>query len=339
LNIELLTLSEIDDVKGEQGNFTVRIKKNPRFVEEDKCIACGLCAEKCPKKVQDEYNAGLNTRKAAYIKYGQTVPLKYAIDSENCIYHTKGRCRACEKICPTGAINLDMQAEFVELNVGAVVLAPGFKPFSPKGIDFYGYDHIPDVVTSLEYERILSASGPNMGHLSRPSDGGVPEKIAWIQCVGSRNTNCADNGYCSSVCCMYSIKQAVMTGSHLDSAGEQVIFYLDIRAAGKEYERYYQSSKDKGVKYVKARPHSLIKGPDNIGVTMIWTGEDGSQHNDYFDMVVLAVGMEAPEDAMVLAHQFDFDLTPFNFAETNSFHPVSTTKEGVIVTGAFHSPN
>ena len=223
-----MTLSEIEDVKGQQGNFTVKIKKNPRFIEEDKCIACGLCAEKCPKKVPDEYNAELNTRKAAYIKYGQTVPLKYAIDSENCIYHTKGRCRACEKICPTGAINLDMEAEFVELNVGAVVLAPGFKPFSPKGIDYYGYDEIPDVVTSLEYERILSASGPNMGHLSRPSDGGVPEKIAWIQCVGSRNTNCADNGYCSSVCCMYSIKQAVMTGSHLD-AGNFLYGYKSCR--------------------------------------------------------------------------------------------------------------
>ena len=333
-----MTLSEIEDVKGKKGNFTITIKKNPRFVEEEKCIACGLCAEKCPKKVPDEYNAALNTRKAAYIKYGQTVPLKYAIDSKNCIYHTKGRCRACEKLCPTGAVNLDMQTDYVELNVGAVVLAPGFKPFSPKGIDYYGYDEIPDVVTSLEYERFLSASGPSTGHLSRPSDGGVPEKIAWIQCVGSRNTNCAENGYCSSVCCMYSIKQAVMTGSHLDSDGEQVIFYMDIRATGKDYERYYQSSKNKGVKYVKARPHTLLKGPNNVGVVMTFTSEDGTQNEEYFDMVVLAVGMEAPEDAMKLAHQFDFDLTQYNFAKTNSFAPVSTTRAGVFVTGAFHSP-
>ena len=338
MNIELLTLSEIENVTGEKGNFTVTIKKNPRFIEEDKCIACGLCAEKCPKKVPDEYNADLNKRKAAYIKYGQTVPLKYAIDAENCIYHTKGRCRVCEKVCPTGAVNLDMTAEFVDLNVGAVVLAPGFKPFSPKGIDYYGYDEIPDVVTSLEYERFLSASGPSMGHLSRPSDGGVPEKIAWIQCVGSRNTNCADNGYCSSVCCMYSIKQAVMTGSHLDSDGEQVIFYMDIRAAGKDYERYYQASKEKGIKYVKARPHTLLRGPDNVGVVMTWAGEDGLFNEEYFDMVVLAVGLEAPEDAMKFSQQFDFDLTQYNFAETKSFNPVSTTRDGVFVTGAFHSP-
>lgn len=338
MNIELLTLSEIEDVKGEQGNFTITIKKNPRFVEEDKCIACGLCAQKCPKKVPDEYNADLNIRKAAYIKYGQTVPLKYAIDAENCIYHIKGRCRACEKVCPTGAINLDMEAEFIELNVGAVVLAPGFKPFSPKGIDYYGYDEIKDVVTSLEYERLLSASGPTMGHLQRPSDGSAPEKIAWIQCVGSRNTNCSDNGYCSSICCMYSIKQAVMTGSHLESDGEQVIFYMDIRAAGKDYERYYQSSREMGIKYVKARPHTLMKGPDNVGVTMAWVDEDGTRKEEYFDMVVLAIGMEAPEDTMKLSHQFGFELTPYNFAKTNSFNPVSTTRDGVFVTGAFHSP-
>lgn len=339
MNIELLTLSEIENVTGEKGNFTVTIKKNPRYVDEEKCIACGLCAEKCPKKVPDEYNEGLNKRKAAYIKYGQTVPLKYAIDPVNCIFINKGKCGVCAKICPTGAINFEMKPEFVDINVGAVVLAPGFKPFSPKGIDYYGYDEIPDVITSLEYERYLSASGPTIGHISRPSDGGEPKKIAWIQCVGSRNTNCAKNGYCSSVCCMYSIKQAVMTGSHLSGDdNEQVIFYMDIRTVGKEYERYYEASKAQGVAYVKARPHTLLAGPDGVGVTMTYTSEDGVQHNDYFDIVVLSIGLEAPEDAMLLADKFGFDLTQYNFAKTDSFSPVSTTRSGVFVTGAFHSP-
>jgi len=339
LNIELLTLSEIENVTGEQGNFTVTVKKNPRYVDEDKCIACGLCAEKCPKKVLDEYNEGLNKRKSAYIKYGQTVPLKYAIDPETCIMINKGRCGVCAKICPTQAIDFEMKPEFVEINVGAVVLAPGFKPYSPKGVDYYGYDEIPDVITSLEYERYLSASGPTIGHISRPSDGGEPNKIAWIQCVGSRNTNCTNNGYCSSVCCMYAIKQAVMTGSHLESKdNEQTIFYMDIRTVGKEYERYYENSKAQGVKYVKARPHTLLAGPDGVGVTMTYTAEDGVQHNDYFDMVVLSIGLEAPDDAMDLAHKFGFDLTQYNFAKTGSFAPVSTTRQGVFVTGAFHSP-
>ena len=339
MNIELLTLSEIEAVTGEQGNFTVKIRKNPRFIDEDKCIACGLCAEKCPKKVEDEYNTGLSKRKAAYIKYGQTVPLKYAIDPVNCIYQTKGKCGVCTKVCPTGAINHDMTVEHVELNVGSVILSPGFKPFSPAGIDYYGYDEIPDVVTSLEYERMLSASGPFTGHLKKLSDGKDPEKIAWIQCVGSRNTNCAANGYCSSVCCMYAIKQAVMTQAHQpEGHGEQTIFYMDIRTPGKEYERYYESSKDKGVRYVRARPHSLIKGPDGVGVTMTWADDTGKTHDEYFDMVVLSIGLESPEDAETLAQAGGFKLDRFGFADTSSFDPVATSHPGVYVTGAFHSP-
>jgi heterodisulfide reductase subunit A len=334
-----MTLSQIEKVQGELGNFTVKIKKSPRYIDEDKCIACGLCAQKCPKRVDDEYNMGLNKRKAAYIKYGQTVPLKYAIDPDNCIFLTRGKCGICVDVCPTGAINHDMKTEFVDVNVGAIILAPGFKPFSPKGIDYYGYDNIPDVVTSLEYERMLAASGPTMGHLKKESDGKEPKKVAWIQCVGSRNTNCADNGYCSSVCCMYAIKQAVMTQSHLPAGkSDQTIFYMDIRTPGKEYERYYETSRDKGVKYVKARPHTLQKGPDGSGVTMVWADDKGQNQEAFFDMVVLSIGLQAPEDAMDLAKKCNIELDQFNFAKTNSFDPVATKKEGIFVTGSFQSP-
>ena len=274
--MELLTLSEVVDVSGDVGNFTVTIKKKPRYIDMDKCIACGLCAQKCPRKVRDEFNLGLNDRTSAYIKYGQSVPLKYAIDGQTCIYLTRGKCKACEKFCPTSAINFEDKEEVATLNVGAVILAPGFKPFDPSGFDFYGYKRIPDVVTSLEYERLLSSSGPCMGHLVRPSDRTEPRRIAWIQCVGSRNTNQCKNGYCSSVCCMYAIKEALVTAEHTSGGGlEQAIFFMDIRSHGKDFDRFYEGAKDKGVRFVRARPHSIEAGAGNHGVSMRYIDRRG----------------------------------------------------------------
>ncbi len=306
----------------------------------DKCIACGLCAQKCPKKVDDEFNMGLSKRKAIYIKYGQSVPLKYAIDPENCIYLTRGKCRACEKFCPTGAINFDDKEEIIQLNVGAIITAPGFKPFDPSILDSYAYDKIPDVVTSLEYERLLSAGGPYMGHLVRPSDEQEPKKIAWIQCVGSRDTNKCSNEFCSSVCCMYAIKQALVTKEHLsgDTELKQSIFYMDIRTHGKEFERYYEDAKEKGVEFVRARPHTLEPGKDNRGVIIRYVDEDGNVINDEYDMVVLSVGLEAPKGAKDLSNIMGFDLDEYNFAKTSSFNTVQTSKKGIYVTGAFGGP-
>ena len=339
MNVELLTLSEIVDVQGDPGNFTIKIKKKPRYVDTDKCIACGLCAEKCPKKVDDEFNADMGKRKAIYIKYGQSVPLKYAIDPDNCIYLTRGKCRACEKFCPTGAINFDDKEEIVSINVGAVILAPGFKAFDPSGLDSYGYGVIPDVVTSLEYERMLSAGGPFQGHLVRPSDHTEPEKIAWLQCVGSRNTNQCKNGYCSNVCCMYAIKQAMVTSEHLKGeSAEQSIFYMDIRSHGKEFERYYEGARENGVQFIQARPHTIDPGKNNRGVVMRYTDTQGRQVVGKFDLAVLSIGLEAPEDAPELAGKFQIGLNAYGFAATNDFSPVSTSRPGVFVTGAFQAP-
>ena len=339
MNVELLTLTDIIAVSGEVGDFTVNLKKNPRYIDMSKCIACGICAEKCPKKVDDEFNMGVNKRKAAYIKYGQTVPLKYAIDGEHCIYLQKGKCRACEKFCPTGAVNFDDKPEFTFLNVGAVVLAPGFTPFDPSVYDYYGYNSIPDVVTSLEYERYLSASGPCMGHLVRPSDGEEPKKIAWLQCVGSRSVNRTDNGYCSNVCCMYAIKQALVTAEHLhgDDAA-MTIFNMDIRSHGKEFERYYENAREKGVRFVKARPHSFMPGTHNRGAVMTYFTEAGEQVTEPFDMVVLSIGLEAQKDAGDLASKFGIELNRRRFARTTGFEPVRSTRPGVFVTGAFQGP-
>ena len=304
----------------------------------DKCIACGLCAEKCPKKVADEFNMGVNKRRVAYIKYGQAVPLKYAIDGESCIYLTRGKCRACEKFCPTHAINFEDKETLVDLNVGAVILAPGYKPFDPTPFDFYGYGKIPDVVTSMEYERLLSASGPCMGHLVRPSDAREPKKIAWIQCVGSRNTNRCDNSYCSSVCCMYAIKQSLVTAEHLTGNDvSQSIFYMDIRTPGKEFERYYEDARSKGVRFLRARPHSIDPGPNGMGVRLMYTTESGDMIKEDFDMAVLSVGLE-PDGTRDLADVFDIELDAFGFAQTSYFGPVNSTRPGVFVTGAFQSP-
>ena len=339
MNVELLTLSEVESVSGDVGNFTVNVRKKPRYIDMNKCIACGLCAEKCPRKVDDEFNMGVNKRKAAYIKYGQAVPLKYAIDGDHCIYLQRGKCRACEKFCPTGAINFEDREETVPIHVGSVILAPGFKPFDPAGLDFYAYSQIPDVVTSLEYERLLSASGPCMGHLVRPSDGREPRKIAWLQCVGSRSTNRCENGYCSSVCCMYSIKQSLVTAEH--TAGEglaQSIFYMDIRSHGKEFERYYESAKASGVRFVRARPHTIDPGPENTGASMRYVNEAGDTVVEDFDMVVLSVGMEPPADARMLAEKFGIELDHYGFAKTTNFDPVTSNRPGIFVTGAFQAP-
>ncbi|MEJ2155581.1 MAG: FAD-dependent oxidoreductase, partial [Desulfobacteraceae bacterium] len=307
-------------------------------IDMDKCIACGICSQKCPKKVDDDFNMGIAKRKAAYIQYGQTVPLKYVIDPINCLYLEKGKCRACEKFCPTGAVNFDDKEEIVNLRVGSLILSPGYTPFDPSRFDFYGYHKIPDVVTSLEFERMLSAGGPFQGHLEKPSDGRTPENIAWIQCVGSRNTNRCDNGYCSSVCCMYATKQALVTTTHLPDGGRQTIFYMDLRCHGKEFERYYEYAKAQDVRFVRARPHTIEPGPDNSGVTMRYATDDGRQITEHFDMAVLSIGMEASKDALDLAQKTGIELTPYNFAKTGSFAPVSSSRSGIFVGGSFQAP-
>jgi heterodisulfide reductase subunit A len=304
----------------------------------DKCIACGLCAQKCPKKVDDPYNVGISKRKAIYLQYSQTVPLKYAID-DNCLYFTKGKCQACVKFCPTGAINFDDKVASRALQVGSIILAPGYQAFDPSALTTFGYGRIPDVVTGMEYERLLSAGGPFMGHLVRPSDHKEPRKVAWIQCVGSRNTTGKGHTYCSTVCCMYAVKQCLVTAEHLGGADHsQTIFYMDLRSHNKEFERYYQDAKAKGTRFIKSRPHTIEPGPKNIGVKLTYVTEGGDKVEEDFDMLVLSVGLEAPKDALALAEKCGITLDHHNFVKTGSFTPVATNRDGVYVCGAFRSP-
>jgi heterodisulfide reductase subunit A len=240
----------------------------------DKCIACGICAEKCPKKVTNEYDAGLAKRKSIYVKYEQAVPLKYAID-ESCIYFKNGKCKACEKFCPADAIILDDQAKELTINTGAVLIAPGCAVYDPTVYDTYGYKKSPNIVTSLEFERILAATGPYSGHLVRPSDEKEPQKIAWIQCVGSRDMHPGSQPYCSAVCCTYSIKEAIVSKEHQKGELDTAIFYIDMRTHGKDFERYYNRAQEAGVRFVKSKISTILPDGDTGNLLISYTDEAG----------------------------------------------------------------
>ncbi|MGL4209438.1 MAG: FAD-dependent oxidoreductase, partial [Candidatus Adiutrix sp.] len=257
INVELLTLSDILSIDGAEGDFKVKVRKNPRYIDMDKCIACGECTKKCPVKLDNAYNESLDKRKAIYVQYAQAVPLKYGIDAEKCIFLTKGKCGSCKKVCPAEAVNYDDKAEEVLLNVGAVILSPGFTPYNPRDFETYRYADNPNVMTALEFERILGATGPTMGHVVRSSDHKEPQSLAFLQCVGSRDVNRSDNGYCSSVCCMYAIKEAIIAKEHAPYDLKVSIFYMDIRSFGKDFERYYEKAKSLGIRFVRSRIHTV----------------------------------------------------------------------------------
>jgi len=311
--------------------------KHPRYIDETKCIACGACAEKCPKKVDDRYNMGLAKRKAAYVEYAQAVPLKYAIDAESCIFLTKGKCGVCQKICPVQAVDFTQKPSTESLNVGAVILSPGFTPFDPGRFDNFQYLNQPNVITSMEFERILSASGPTAGHVTRRSkDHGEPKKIAWFQCVGSRDLNKCDNAYCSSVCCMYAIKEAVIAKEH-DPNLECTIFYMDMRTHGKDFERFYNRAKDKGVRFVRSRVHTIDPLPDE-SLKVRYMDDDGHSLEEDFDLIVLSVGLETNPAVVDLAKRLDVQLTAGRFCATDTFTPVASSRPGIFVCGAFQGP-
>jgi heterodisulfide reductase subunit A len=305
----------------------------------DKCIACDACAEKCPKKVSNAYDGGLSKRKAVYVQYPQAVPLKYTIDADTCIYFLKGKCKACEKFCPTGAINFEDQGKEISLSVGAVVLACGSEAFDPRTYDTFGYSKSANIVTSLEFERILSASGPYGGHLLRPSDKKEPQKIAWLQCVGSRDAHHGARGYCSAVCCTYAVKEAILAKEHSPNGLDTAIFYIDIRTFGKDFERYYNRAKDDlGVRFVKSRITHVEPMGANSKHVIRYVDAAGHTRDEEFDIVVLSVGLGARDQAVSLAKKLDVDLNRYQFAKTGDFNPVQSSQPGIYVCGAFQEP-
>ena len=305
----------------------------------DKCIACGICAQKCPKKVVDEYDAGLVKRKAAYVKYAQAVPLKYAIDPAYCIYFKNGKCKACEKFCPTGAVNFQEEKKELNINVGSIILSTGSEVYDPATHDVYGYGKSPNVLTSLEFERILSSSGPYGGHLVRPSDKKEPEKIAWLQCIGSRDVHTGARGYCSSVCCTYAIKEAMLAKEHSKEPLDAAIFYMDIRTHGKDFERYFNKGKEEsGIRFVKSKVTHIVQVGDTGRQMIRYIDDTGRRMEEAFDIVVLSVGLGVTKEAVDLAGRLGVELDHYQFVSTSSFDPVKTSKPGIYVCGAFEGP-
>ncbi|HAA33960.1 MAG TPA: heterodisulfide reductase, partial [Firmicutes bacterium] len=240
--MEVLTYTEVDRVEGKAGDFKVTLTKKPKYVIEDKCTGCAICAEYCPVQYPDQFNQEISKNKAIHIYFSQAIPLVSYID-ESCHYLKDKTCTACVAVCKNDAIDFNQQAEKVEIKVGAIILAPGMEPYDPKLRDDYGYEKFENVITSMDYERLLSSTGPYEGEVLRASDKKHPRKIAWIQCVGSRQVTEGGNSYCSAVCCTYTQKQVILTKDHYPEA-ECTVFHNDIRSYGKDFERYYERAEN-----------------------------------------------------------------------------------------------
>jgi heterodisulfide reductase subunit A len=287
--------------------------------------------------VPDPYNQDLSSNKAVHIYFSQAVPLITYID-ENCLYLKEKKCRICEAVCENDAIDLNQTAEKVEVKVGAIVLCPGYEVFDPKLRGDYGYGTMENVVTSLDFERLLCATGPYEGEILRPSDKKYPQKIAWIQCVGSRRVTPGDNSYCSAVCCTYTQKQVILTKEH-DAEAECTIFHNDIRSYGKDFERFYQRAEElPGIRFIRSYVSIGKEIPETKNVTIRYaTYEDGVKEEE-FDLVVLSVGLNPPADVQNLANTFGIELDSHGFCKTNPVNPVETTRPGIFVSGAFQGP-
>jgi heterodisulfide reductase subunit A len=341
-NIDLMTYSEVVDVKGYVGNFIVTIKKKPRYVNTSLCTGCGVCTEKCPKKIIDyNFDAGLGYRKAVFTAFPQAVPKYPVIDTENCIFFQKGTCRACEKFCPTGAIDFKQKEEFITVQVGNIILATGYKVFDARRIPQYGYGRLANVFTSLEFERLSNAAGPTNGAIVMRDGKSIPKTVGIIHCVGSRDKNY--NNYCSSICCMQSLKFAHLVK---ERTGAQVYeFYIDMRTPMKTYDEFYQRNLEEGVLFVRGRVAEVTDAARNPGEEgkLIIQAEDtliGKQRRIPVDMVILSIGLEPQADVKEVGKMFGISCSADGwFLERHAkLDPVATMTDGVLVAGCANGP-
>jgi heterodisulfide reductase subunit A len=331
-NIEVITCSDIDKVEGDIGNFTVSLTKHPRYINEEKCTGCGLCAQYCPREAISEFDRGTGLRSATFIPFPQAVPLRYRIDRDSCM-----GCGLCEQYCKANAVDYGQEDEKITLNVGSVVLSPGFETFDPQIKSEYGFGVFDNVVTSMQFERILNASGPFAGSVLRPSDGKHPMKIAWIQCIGSRDVK-VDRQFCSAVCCTYATKEAIIAKEHTKGT-ECQIFFMDMRTFGKGFDEYYErAKKEYGVKYTRCRVAHVEEIPTTNDLKIVYRTESGDLKEEVFNLVVLSVGLETTEEIKELGRKFNVDLNKYGYCSTRIFSPLKTSREGVYVSGVFSSP-
>lgn len=338
-NVTLYAYSEVESISGYIGNFTVQIRKKTPSVRWDLCTGCGLCTEKCPsKRVPDRFNENLGQTRAINIPFPQAIPKKATINRDYCRHFTKGKCGVCAKVCPTKAIDYELQDEIVTEEVGAIIVATGYDLFDHTVYTEYGAGRYPDVITGMQYERMLSASGPFGGHIKRPSDGKEPKNVVFISCVGSRDIS-VDRPYCSGVCCMYQAKQAILTRDHLPESNCYV-FYMDIRAPGKGYDEFVRRAQEEyRVQYIRGRVGKVYPRGDH----MVVQGTDtllGIQVEVEADLVVLATGIDAAAGARGLAEKLriSYDKYGFYMESHPKLRPVETNTAGVYLAGVCQGP-
>ncbi|KPK47359.1 MAG: disulfide reductase [Dehalococcoidia bacterium SM23_28_2] len=333
-NIELMTYSEVVDVSGYVGNFQVKIRKKPRYVDESKCTGCGICQEKCPWTADNEFDVGLGKRKAIYTPFAQAVPNVPVIDTEHCVYFQKGTCRACQKFCEAEAIDFEQSEELVEVEVGAIVLTTGYETFDPSIIYQYGYKRLDNVITALEFERLCNAAGPTGGRITL-NGGAEPERVAIIHCVGSRDRN--HHEYCSKVCCMYSMKFAHLVREKTGAKVHE--FYTDLRSSGKGYEEFYNRILNEGVIFVRSRPPEVFSENGILVVQCEDTLAD-CQRRVPVDMVILSTALQPRSDAGEVARLFGISRSADGFflEKHPKLAPVATMTDGIFVAGCAQGP-
>jgi heterodisulfide reductase subunit A2 len=317
----------------------VTLTKKPRYIIESKCTGCTTCVEYCPVKYPDRFNQDISKNKAVHIYFAQAIPLVTYID-ESCLYLKDKKCGICESVCKNNAIDFTQTAEKMEVKVGAVILAPGIEAYTPKVGNEYGYGRMQNVVTSMDFERLLCATGPYEGEILRASDKKHPHKIAWIQCIGSRQVNPkgVGNSYCSAVCCTYTQKQVILTKDH-DAEAECTIFHNDIRSYGKDFERFFQrTEKLPGIRFFRSYTTVVKEDPKTKNVTIRYSTPDEGVKEEEFEMVVLSVGLNPPSEAQSLADKFGIKLNAHDFCDTNPANPMETSRPGVFISGAFNGP-